>query len=290
MHDMAVAFDNQKVAYLNGSGPGHTAGIISSQVDKHQVFCPFLWIGKQLFFEGEILLDGRDVPETSALDYVERPFEWSYPHRFGVVRDFEIDVHLGSLAWREVPGQGTEHGWTDGGVGLRWTSQHGEGAKPTAALLAMVLENMGYKALSLLGHQAKVVTDCDFGNARIIEIDTDRIKRLLEQGNIVVVAGFQGMDIKGNITTLGRGGSDTSAVAIAAALKADVCEIYTDVDGVYTVDKDCPPHAKVFYHKTVVHHLVADVHGRTEYVERPLDDLDVAPGDRVEGARVDRRR
>jgi aspartate kinase len=87
-----------------------------------------------------------------------------------------------------------------------------------------------------LGHQAEVITDCDFGNARIIEIGANRIKALLEKRTIVVIAGFQGCDIRGNITTLGRGGSDTSAVAIAAALKADVCEIYTDVDGVYTAD------------------------------------------------------
>jgi aspartate kinase len=110
------------------------------------------------------------------------------------------------------------------------------GEQTTAALLAMTLQNMDYPALSLLGHQAKVVTDCDFGNARIIEIDAERIHKLLKQNNIVVVAGFQGTDVSGNITTLGRGGSDTSAVAIAAALKADTCEIYTDVDGIYTAD------------------------------------------------------
>jgi aspartate kinase len=80
------------------------------------------------------------------------------------------------------------------------------------------------------------LTDCDFGNARIIEIGAGRIKALLDKGVIVVIAGFQGCDTRGNITTLGRGGSDTSAVAIAAALKADLCEIYTDVDGIYTAD------------------------------------------------------
>lgn len=110
------------------------------------------------------------------------------------------------------------------------------GEQTTAALLAMTLQNMSYQALSLLGHQAKVVTDCDFGNARIIEIDAERIHKLLDKNNIVVVAGFQGSDVNGNITTLGRGGSDTSAVAIAAALNADTCEIYTDVDGIYTAD------------------------------------------------------
>ncbi|MCB2145764.1 MAG: aspartate kinase [Deltaproteobacteria bacterium] len=118
------------------------------------------------------------------------------------------------------------------------------GEQTTAALLAMMLKGMGYPAQSLLGHQAEVVTDCEYGNARILEIGTDRIKRLLADRNIVVVAGFQGTDIKGNITTLGRGGSDTSAVAIAAALNADVCEIYTDVDGIYTADPNVCPRAR----------------------------------------------
>jgi aspartate kinase len=118
------------------------------------------------------------------------------------------------------------------------------GEQTTAALLAMTLKNMNYPAVSMLGHQAKVVTDCTFGNARIIEIDAKNIMDLFKNGNIVVVAGFQGCDIKGNITTLGRGGSDTSAVAIAAALKADICEIYTDVDGIYTADPSICERAK----------------------------------------------
>jgi len=110
------------------------------------------------------------------------------------------------------------------------------GEQTTSALLAMILKSMGYPAQSLLGHQAEVVTDHCFGNARIVDIKTDRIRELLNNRNIVVIAGFQGCDPQGNITTLGRGGSDTSAVAIAASLKADVCEIYTDVDGIYTAD------------------------------------------------------
>ena len=110
------------------------------------------------------------------------------------------------------------------------------GEQTTSALLAMMLKSMNYPAQSLLGHQAEVVTDHCYGNARIVDIKTDRIKELIQGRNIVVVAGFQGSDAQGNITTLGRGGSDTSAVAIAAALKADMCEIYTDVDGVYTAD------------------------------------------------------
>ncbi len=118
------------------------------------------------------------------------------------------------------------------------------GEQTTITLLAMMLISMGYKAQSMLGHQIEVVTDSDYGNARIIEINSKRLQQLLEKKNIVVVAGFQGYDMKGNITTLGRGGSDTSGVAIAAALKADVCEIYTDVDGVYTADPNICPKAR----------------------------------------------
>ncbi len=110
------------------------------------------------------------------------------------------------------------------------------GEQTTSALLAMMLRAMNYPAQSLLGYQAEVKTDCSFGNARIVDIGANRIKELLKGRNIVVVAGFQGCDPNGNITTLGRGGSDTSAVAIAATLNADICEIYTDVDGVYTAD------------------------------------------------------
>ena len=110
------------------------------------------------------------------------------------------------------------------------------GEQTTSALLAMILNSMDYPAQSLMGHQAEVVTDHCFGNARIVDIRTDRIKELLQQRHVVVIAGFQGCDPRGNITTLGRGGSDTSAVAIASALEADVCEIFTDVDGIYTAD------------------------------------------------------
>ena len=118
------------------------------------------------------------------------------------------------------------------------------GEQETAALLAMTLRSMNYPARSLLGFQAEVRTDCAFGNARIVNIDASRIKEYLGDRNIVVVAGFQGCDPNGNITTLGRGGSDTSAVAIAAALKADSCEIYTDVDGIYTTDPNICPKAR----------------------------------------------
>jgi aspartate kinase len=110
------------------------------------------------------------------------------------------------------------------------------GEQTTAALLAMMLKSMDYPAVSLLGHQADVLTDNAYGNARIVTIGAERIRKLIDKHHIVVIAGFQGADLNGDITTLGRGGSDTSAVAIAATLQADVCEIYTDVDGIYTAD------------------------------------------------------
>lgn len=110
------------------------------------------------------------------------------------------------------------------------------GEQTTVALLAMTLQSMGYPAKSILGYQAEIITNRNYGGARIIEIGADRIKKLIEKRNIVVMAGFQGCDQEGNITTLGRGGSDTSAVAITSALNADKCEIFTDVDGIYTAD------------------------------------------------------
>jgi len=110
------------------------------------------------------------------------------------------------------------------------------GEQVTTALLSLVIQQMGGKAVSFQGYQVKILTDDAFSKARIKSIDSDRIKGELKKGKVVVVAGFQGMDENGNITTLGRGGSDTTGVALAAALKADTCEIYTDVDGVYTTD------------------------------------------------------
>lgn len=110
------------------------------------------------------------------------------------------------------------------------------GEQVSVALMAMALKSMGQDCQPLLGFQVRIITDCAHGKARISRIDSDRILEALRAGKIAVVAGFQGIDEKNNITTLGRGGSDTTAVAIAAALGADVCEIYTDVDGVYTTD------------------------------------------------------
>jgi aspartate kinase len=110
------------------------------------------------------------------------------------------------------------------------------GEQVTVTLLAIVLNAMGHKARSFLGFQVKILTDQAYRKARISLIDTKSIKKELKKGTIIVVAGFQGVDEENNITTLGRGGSDTSAVALAAALKADHCDIFTDVDGVYTTD------------------------------------------------------
>jgi aspartate kinase len=110
------------------------------------------------------------------------------------------------------------------------------GEQVTVTLLSIVLNAMGYRARSFLGFQVKIITDKAYKKARIVSIDTEEIKNELKRGSIVVVAGFQGVDKDNNITTLGRGGSDTSAVALAAALNADQCDIYTDVDGVYTTD------------------------------------------------------
>ncbi len=118
------------------------------------------------------------------------------------------------------------------------------GEQVTVTLLAMVLNRLGYRAKSFLGSQVKVHTDQAYKKARIVEIDQKVLKDELRQGTICVVAGFQGVDDEGNITTLGRGGSDTSAVALAAALRADVCDIYTDVDGVYTTDPNICPQAR----------------------------------------------
>jgi len=118
------------------------------------------------------------------------------------------------------------------------------GEQQAIALFAMTLQKIGYKAVSLCGWQVPVITDDVHTKARIKEIHTKKLKELLAKGYIPIVAGFQGVTKDGEITTLGRGGSDTSAVALAAALKADVCEIYTDVDGIYTADPRIVPNAK----------------------------------------------
>ncbi len=118
------------------------------------------------------------------------------------------------------------------------------GEQVSASLLAMTLIDMGYKAKSYLGYQMKILTDRIFSSARILDIDTKRAKQDLDDGNIIVITGFQGVDECGNITTLGRGGSDLSAVAVAASIGADTCEIFTDVQGVYAADPNICPNAR----------------------------------------------
>jgi aspartate kinase len=118
------------------------------------------------------------------------------------------------------------------------------GEQVSVGLVALSIRKLGGRARSFLGHQCKILTDSSFARARIVDIDAQPIRSAMDAGEIAVIAGFQGVDEKGNITTLGRGGSDTTGVAIAAALKADVCEIYTDVDGVYTTDPNIVPTAR----------------------------------------------
>jgi aspartate kinase len=118
------------------------------------------------------------------------------------------------------------------------------GEQVSIALLSMAIKDLGVRAVSFLGFQIKIITNDDFTKARILDIDSEKITNELKNGRVVVIAGFQGIDELTNVTTLGRGGSDTTAVAIAATLKADVCEIYTDVEGVYTTDPNICPNAR----------------------------------------------
>ena len=120
------------------------------------------------------------------------------------------------------------------------------GEQMSAGLMAMAIGAMGQRAVSLTGYQAGIHTDGVHGNAKIVSIDCSRIRQELESGKIVVVAGFQGLDEEGDITTLGRGGSDTTAVALAAFLQADRCQIFTDVDGIYDRDPRLYPDATRF--------------------------------------------
>ena len=118
------------------------------------------------------------------------------------------------------------------------------GEQVSIGLLAIALQELGIKARSYTGSQVRVLTDSAFTKARILDIDVEPLRKDLAEGTVVIVAGFQGVDADGNITTLGRGGSDTSGVALAAALNADECQIYTDVDGVYTTDPRIVPEAR----------------------------------------------
>ncbi|HMD72645.1 MAG TPA: aspartate kinase, partial [Steroidobacteraceae bacterium] len=118
------------------------------------------------------------------------------------------------------------------------------GEQVTIGLLAIALQQLGMKAKSYTGGQVRVLTDSAFTKARILDVGVAPLRKDLADGTVVIVAGFQGVDAAGNITTLGRGGSDTSGVALAAALGADECQIYTDVDGVYTTDPRIVPEAR----------------------------------------------
>ena len=129
------------------------------------------------------------------------------------------------------------------------------GEQITIAKLTMCLEILGYNAISYLGWQVPIITDSNFGDANIIEVVTSNIIKELEQDKIVIVAGFQGIDCNNNITTLGRGGSDTTAIALAGSLNAEKCEIFTDVDGVYSADpnknKDAIKFDKISYDEMI---------------------------------------
>src|SRR5258705_12291438 len=118
------------------------------------------------------------------------------------------------------------------------------GGQGSVALLTLALKELGQPARSYLGHQVRIETDNAYGKARILSIDSTKIVQAINEGDVVVVAGFQGVDEDDNITTLGRGGSDTSAVALAAFLNAAACEIYTDVEGVFTADPGICPQAR----------------------------------------------
>lgn len=148
----------------------------------------------------------------------------------------QVVVVLSAMSGETNKLVGLTHEASEFPIGREYDVIISTGEQVTVGLLAIALKEMGYKAKSFLGHQVPIVTDSQFGSARIESIDNRNLLSELKNGVIAVVAGFQGVDDHGNITTLGRGGSDTTAVAIAAALKADLCEIYTDVDGVYTTD------------------------------------------------------
>lgn len=165
------------------------------------------------------------------------------------------------------------------------------GEQISMALLAMALEKLGCPVISLTGWQAGVCTDAKYSSARIERIDTERIQRELDQKKIVIVAGFQGIDKYDDITTLGRGGSDTSAVALAAALHADLCQIYTDVRGVYTADPRIVPDASqlddISYDEmlelaslgaNVLHNRSVEVAKKFNVNMEVLSSFEVAPG------------
>src|SRR5918997_3100896 len=124
------------------------------------------------------------------------------------------------------------------------------GERMSCALCAMAINDLGHRAISLTGSQAGIVTDTSHTKARILDVRADRIRQGLDEDAIVLVAGFQGVSTTQDVTTLGRGGSDPTAVALAAAIEADVCEIYTDVDGIFSADPRIVPDARLVEHIT----------------------------------------
>lgn len=167
-------------------------------------------------------------------------------HRIGRVRDEgrEVVVIVSAMGHETDELIDLMHKVTENPDPREYDMLVSTGEQVSAALLAMALQDLGCPAVSLTGGQAGVVTEDIYKKARIKEVRLDRIKNELKEGKVVVVTGFQGIDSKGDIITIGRGGSDTSAVAIAAALQAEVCDIYTDVDGVYTADPRVVPEAR----------------------------------------------
>ncbi len=166
----------------------------------------------------------------------------------------------------------------------------------SSTLLAMALLSSGYKAVSLSGAQAGISTDDNFSRARILKVEPKRIHKELEKGNIVIVAGFQGITIDMDITTLGRGGSDTTAVALAIALKAQVCEIYTDVEGVFTADPHIVPEAQKLpeigyeemlelatYGAKVMHHRAVELGGVYKMPIYVASSFNEVPGTLIHG-------
>ena len=161
-------------------------------------------------------------------------------HRVVMVVSAQGDTTDGLIAGAEAVNPRASHREMDAYLAV--------GEQMSAGLMAMALEALGQKAVSLTGWQAGILTDACHGNARIRSLGDRRIQRELEQGKIVVVAGFQGLCPEGDVTTLGRGGSDTTAVALAAYLDAGVCQIFTDVDGVYDRDPRLFPEARRYDH------------------------------------------
>lgn len=165
-------------------------------------------------------------------------------------RLIELANALHAIARDEPQTNADSKGWVaplkrdDPGFERELSQLMSTGEKVSAALVSMAIQDLGGTSVSLIGHQLGVVTSGSYTNARIVSIDAERIHALLDEGVIVVCAGFQGLDGSGDVTTLGRGGSDTSAVALAAAIAADECEILTDVDGVFTSDPRVVPSAR----------------------------------------------